>query len=431
MLTYILPVVVLLLIAIILVLKKRNQPQKSKAKETVSSSSKGEKAQTAEKQHKEDTATQKENEKQLQTIQGLMAQEHFNDAEALINQSLNRDHQQAHLYFLLLEIYQKQDNQLAINQLLNDLRTLQLFDTLRDIENQINAKKIADEKEAQQKAVQAAKEKQQAEKEKQQAEKERLEAEKLAAEREQAQKKVEPTPLVVPEQTLETEKTNTVEPVATQQPESEPKQTESTDKKESTRENPIVELEALDFSSDSTPHEKTEQEKTTPQQHDQDHILEFEFSPKPTSNTQDQPVIEDKKEQENPHLIDFEFTSSSTSSHEKETPVAQTTPTQNEPKTSHQTFELNFDEPAQAAPVVTQPDQPTEEVKPAVEADVLFLEFPELSEINENSLNIQLAKQYIEMGELMRAKDLLTEPNHAFSKVEQAEVDQLLNKIAS
>ncbi|SNQ29427.1 prolipoprotein diacylglyceryl transferase [Acinetobacter apis] len=437
MLTYILPLVLLLLIAIVVVMKKRGntqKPQKGKAKEASSSAAKAEETQAVEKQQKEDAAIQKENEKQFQTIQSLMAQEQFYDAEALINQSLNRDHKQGHLYSLLLEIYQKQDNQLAINQILNDLRTLQMFDTLREIENKIAAKKAAEEKEAQQKAVQAAKEKQQAEKEQ--------------AERKRAQKAAEPAPVVAPvvEQTAPAEsKPDTEKSVEeTSASEKQAVQEKTTEQERSSNFEPLEfpsssnTTTASELESHSSSEKQAEKEAPAAQQHDQEHVLEFEFdAPKAETKPQAQPApvaAEPKKDEQDAHFIDFDFGGQS-QSEKKDAEVEQPVKTET---TSHgQSFELQFDQPAEAAPTasVTPPaENEKADESPAItpaETDHLFLAFPELSEVSENALNIKLAKQYIDMGEFARASDLLTDPHQSFTAEEQTEVDQLLNKIAS
>ncbi len=70
----------------------------------------------------------------LQKLQQLIHGGHFNSAEAHINQSLNRDPNQHELYLLLLKVHLLQKDDLAVNQLINHIRSLQVPELLAEAE---------------------------------------------------------------------------------------------------------------------------------------------------------------------------------------------------------------------------------------------------------------------------------------------------------
>jgi FimV-like protein len=57
--------------------------------------------------------------------------------------------------------------------------------------------------------------------------------------------------------------------------------------------------------------------------------------------------------------------------------------------------------------------------------------FPELCEVNEITLNLDLAQQYIQLGAYEAARRLLAEKSNKFSTEQQQQAQQLLNQIAS
>ena len=63
--------------------------------------------------------------------------------------------------------------------------------------------------------------------------------------------------------------------------------------------------------------------------------------------------------------------------------------------------------------------------------DPLVQSFPELVEVNEIELNLELAAQYIKLGAYDAAREILTEKEAEFSSAQRQQADQLLNQIAS
>ena len=57
--------------------------------------------------------------------------------------------------------------------------------------------------------------------------------------------------------------------------------------------------------------------------------------------------------------------------------------------------------------------------------------FPDLSQVDEIQLNLDLASQYVELGAYDAAKALLGEQDENYSAEQRQRADQLLNQIAS
>ena len=63
--------------------------------------------------------------------------------------------------------------------------------------------------------------------------------------------------------------------------------------------------------------------------------------------------------------------------------------------------------------------------------DPLVKSFPDLSQVDEIQLNLDLASQYVELGAYDAAKALLGEQDANYSAEQRQRADQLLNQIAS
>ncbi len=63
--------------------------------------------------------------------------------------------------------------------------------------------------------------------------------------------------------------------------------------------------------------------------------------------------------------------------------------------------------------------------------DPLVKSFPDLSQVDEIQLNLDLASQYVELGAYDAAKALLSEQGANYSAEQRQRADQLLNQIAS
>ena len=63
--------------------------------------------------------------------------------------------------------------------------------------------------------------------------------------------------------------------------------------------------------------------------------------------------------------------------------------------------------------------------------DPLVQSFPELIEVNEISLNLDLAQQYIQLGAFESARELMAEHEAEYTAEQRQQADQLRNQIAS
>lgn len=57
--------------------------------------------------------------------------------------------------------------------------------------------------------------------------------------------------------------------------------------------------------------------------------------------------------------------------------------------------------------------------------------FPELVEVDEISLNLELAQQYIQLGAFESARELLAEQEAGYTAEQRQQADHLRNQIAS
>ena len=80
---------------------------------------------------------------------------------------------------------------------------------------------------------------------------------------------------------------------------------------------------------------------------------------------------------------------------------------------------VNFEIPT--APVTSTTDQ----------HDPLVQSFPELMEVNEADLNLELAQQYIQLGAYAAAREVIAEREAEYTAAQRQQADQLLNQIAS
>jgi len=80
---------------------------------------------------------------------------------------------------------------------------------------------------------------------------------------------------------------------------------------------------------------------------------------------------------------------------------------------------MNFDLPATPAQATIDQHDP------------LVQSFPELLDVNEASLNLDLAQQYIQLGAYTAAREVIAEREAEYTPEQQQRAEQLLNQIAS
>ncbi|TCB47192.1 hypothetical protein E0H83_04515 [Acinetobacter terrestris] len=443
MLLYVIPFILLLVIAI--VLKKRDTNKQ--AEQTSASKAKAKKVSSTKKPAQKtqivaNTVVEKKKTTPLSAdvrnkIEALIRERNFFSAEAQINQALNRDNSQHELYLLLLDIHILQKDEFAISQLINHLRSLELDEILE----QALAKKAAHDKEAE-------------------------------GSRDTIDFKPA-TSISTPTYTAPTEQKNTADfdalmntaaPSGTAnnvsfdqlQQESLSAKTEAAEEiqpldfntlsldttiKAEAPAAPIEEIKPLDFSTfslDPSPAVAAPKQEETPVA-EEIKPLDFSFSldtpVAKQSTTADaavtaKPVLDEKPE------FNFDFSAAETvAASETKIAIEETKPS----------LDLDFNLEA----VTTIEQQPVEPVptkaagvsfdisnvsssaSKADQNDPLVQSFPELIEVNEISLNLDLAQQYIQLGAFESARELLAEYEAEYTAEQRQQADQLRNQIAS
>lgn len=443
MLLYVIPFILLLVIAI--VLKKRDTNKQ--AEQTSTSKAKAKKLSSTKKTPQKtqivaNTVVEKKKTTPLAAdirnkIEALIRERNFFSAEAQINQALNRDNSQHELYLLLLEIHILQKDEFAISQLINHLRSLELDEFLE----QALAKKAAQDKEAE-------------------------------GSRDTIDFKPE-TSISTPTYTAPTEQKNTADfdalmntaaPSGTAnnvsfdqlQQASLSAKTEAPEKiqpldfntlsldttiKAEAPAAPIEEIKPLDFSTfslDPSPAATAPKQEATPVA-EEIKPLDFSFSLDTPAAEQSiiadvattaKPVLDEKPE------FNFDFSAAETvAATEAKIAVEETkssldldfnlepvTPTEQQPVEPV---------PAKAAGVSFDISNVSSSASKADQNDPLVQSFPELVEVNEISLNLDLAQQYIQLGAFESARELLAEYEAEYTAEQRQQADQLRNQIAS
>ena len=434
MLLYVIPFVLLLVVAI--VLKKREDANKENTNTTSKKtnnkkSSKKNVARTARTSQKQQRTAVVENEVVVQqatkplspelksSIEKLIAAKNYFSAEAKINQALNQDNAQHELYLYLLDVHLAQKDEFAVNQLINHIRSLGLDDIVAQAEEKKKAtqtespiESIAFVPTTPEPAVPEVKNT-------------------AAFDALIGNIETPPTPSTA---TLETPTRNDVETldftpsVAQEKSEEKPQaQPLEFNLDSSPQTEPTVE-----FSFETVkPTTETAKETITP--------LEFSFTPNepivaPVEKPVEieiapefkldfaEPVATPEKEQTAaPQAFEFKLTPT-----EAETPV-ETQPTfVFDQETKSESVEpesvasqLNLEVPSQV-----------EAVTPVETTDPLLTSFPELAQVNEIQLNLDLAQQYIHLGAYASARALLSQDESVYTAEQRQQSQNLLNQIA-
>ncbi|WP_441366147.1 fimbrial protein FimV [Acinetobacter lwoffii] len=438
MLIYVIPLVILIIVLI--VFKKRQDAQESdKAKtKTVKAKKTGSASKAAPQRTKvvEPVGVTKKSATPLSAdtrkkIEGLIQERNFFAAEAQINQALNRDNSQHELYLLLLDIHILQKDEFAISQLLNHIRSLHLDEILaqaeakqREFEKSSSAvKETIDFPSAQPKTSSA---------------------QEAASTSDAFADLVAPAPsnelaFEQLQQDFQSSKPAPVaEPVADIQPlefNFEPKTTPVETPK--TEEAPVPAAPSVDFEfqTTSTDIQTTAVTETAP-------VLDFKLDLEQPAPVETAPTVSEEIKP-----LDFSFSldtpvpaaektavpatefdlSSLTAAAPVADPVAQT-------NLSGMDFKLDHLETTPEAPAATVMsfDLPATPAQAAVDQhDPLVQSFPELLDVNEASLNLDLAQQYIQLGAYAAAHEIIAEREAEYTPEQQQRAEQLLNQIAS
>lgn len=435
MLIYVIPFILLLVVAIVLKKREASKEADTAPKKTTAARNKAKtpinKRKTPQKtQVVEDSVIEKKQETPLSDelrsqIQGQIRDRNYFAAEAQINQALNKDNSQHELYLLLLDIHLEQKDEFAVSQLFNHLRSLELEETLA-----------------------------QAEQKKAEYEKEHLSSvETIEFQPQTTSSYVESNPVQSTQDfdalighkaapsnfdLLQAETSNTApteEPLlefksfsispTTIEPAAEPTPESSVS---SLQFNDLVELKPQ---AEEPVQVQKESELAVTELKD----LEFSFNldPAPTTEavveTVTAPIAEKSEDQP-----EFKF------SFDLEQPSAEKATTQVEVQSEAPTMSFDLESPktdlATAHSIPQDMTETTDFATSAVQTDVhledpLVQSFPELGQINESTLNLDLVQQYIQLGSYDAARQLFAESSNNFSTEQQQRAEHLLNQIAS
>lgn len=433
MLIYVIPFILLLVIAIFLKKreaskeaepsnKKTAAPAKTSGKKTTTTKKVAQKSVVVEEvvptpQHSTPVPVK------IQTnIENLIKERNFFAAEAQINQALKHDNSLHGLYLLLLDIHLQQKDEFAIDQLLNHLRSLELDDIL----SQAEAKKASH------------------------------------AHEDIAEKSANEAPTAAPSSLDFTAPVSTPNQTAsfdqlqheltsnkTAEPEAALKfDTSSLNFSPAAEPEVKAEPTALDFnfSLDSAPTEvKTEapaitaEPSASPAEKVKPLDFTFDLTPSPAETTvapetaAPESTISEAAAVEAPSL-DFNF-STPESAPAVEAKAEPATPDFNFTFDSTPAAETNL-QPTTEPEIIAAPSIAHEPAATVVSTDVdlndpLVKSFPDLSQLDEIQLNLDLASQYVELGAYDAAKALLGEQDANYSAEQRQRADQLLNQIAS
>ncbi|MEN8383783.1 fimbrial protein FimV [Acinetobacter towneri] len=449
MLIYVIPFILLLVIAIFLKKreaskeaepsnKKTAAPAKTSGKKTTTTKKVAQKSVVVEEvvptpQHSTPVPVK------IQTnIENLIKERNFFAAEAQINQALKRDNSLHGLYLFLLDIHLQQKDEFAIDQLLNHIRALGLDDILVQAEAQ---KQVFDEQNN--KAIDGidfqpttpadlesapVEQKSTADFDALIQSKDDISSDSSSFD--QLQHELTSNKTAAPEAALEfdTSSLNFSPAAAPVEKAAEPEVK--------------AEPAALDFnfSVDTAPAtEKTETPAITPEPStsatEAAQPLEFSFDlePNKTEIVASETPANAPATTEAPSL-DFDFSTT-------ETPA--TVEAKTEPATPD--FNFTFDntpaaetnlQPTTEPEIIAAPSIALEPAATVVSTDVdlndpLVKSFPDLYQVDEIQLNLDLASQYVELGAYDAAKALLGEQDANYSAEQRQRADQLLNQIAS
>ena len=434
MLIYVIPFILLLVVAIVLKKREASKEAEPKTQKAVAAKNKAKKTTSSKKSPQQTQVVEDVVAKKATTplatdlrnkIEGQIRDRNFFSAEAQINQALNKDNSQHELYLLLLDIHLLQKDEFAISQLLNHLRSLELDDILAQAE----AKK-SDYDQLHQNSRDTIE----------------FKPTEIAP---SAPKPVEATntadfdalmssnnPAPAPVQASVVEPVQDIKPLdfdtsaftttTTAQPEPSI-EVQSLDFDISSLNTPTAEptksaeeLKPLDFGSlslESTPAQPAETSAADIQP------LDFSFNLDTAPTTTPGAEISLLAADERPEFT-FDFSSESSSEAAKDIPAFSF-------DTVSPSKAIVEETPAVVTPSLSFSLESTAPANTVDQSDPLVQSFPQLSEVNEIHLNLELAEQYIQLGAFEAAREILVEQEPNYSTEQRQQVEQLLSRIAS
>lgn len=434
MLIYVIPFILLLVVAIVLKKREASKEAEPKTQKAVAAKNKAKKTTSSKKSPQQTQVVEDVVAKKATTplatdlrnkIEGQIRDRNFFSAEAQINQALNKDNSQHELYLLLLDIHLLQKDEFAISQLLNHLRSLELDDILAQAE----AKKL-DYDQLHQNS------------------RDTIEF-KPTEITPSAPKPVEATntadfdalmssnnPAPAPVQASVVEPVQDIKPLdfdtsaftttTTAQPEPSI-EVQSLEFDISSLNTPTAEptksaeeLKPLDFgalSLESTPAQPAETAAADIQP------LDFSFNLDTAATTAPEVETSPLAADERPEFT-FDFSSKSTAEAAKDIPAFSF-------DTVSSSEAIVEETPAVITPNLSFSLESTAPANTVDQSDPLVQSFPQLNEVNEIHLNLELAEQYIQLGAFEAAREILVEQEPNYSTEQRQQVEQLLSRIAS
>ncbi|ENU10227.1 hypothetical protein [Acinetobacter calcoaceticus] len=423
---YVIPFIILLVVAVILKKRENSQKQEATSPKTVNKKT-NKKANSKSSKNSREKSKVNVVEETLppipqsspvpeavrQKIKQLIQEKQYSAAEAQVNQALKKDNTQHELYLLLLEVHIAQKDEFAITQLISHIRSLALHEIVTQAETRQKEYETLRKTEHE------------------------LSKQPDAIDFPQAQTYEEPKN--TPDTTAQFDQLTTSSSEAS----FDDLQKDYTPVKQE----PAVEVEPLEFNFsfeqkttevDSAKPEDKISTETASKTNDLN-TLEFSFDLEPIPNKAEKSLepsseltVETLKvDTTSTPDIDFDFSnfsidkeSDSQSNNPQEIVLEENIQTQ---PLSVETLEFSLN------PIESEDNQPNlNESELSLENnDPLVQAFPELKQLDENELDLQLAEQYIKLGAYPAAHALLASNEQKFNTEQQQRAKNLLNRIAS
>ena len=412
-------IIVLLVVVLVVavVLKKRgdnqgNTASKKGASKTAKTAATKKVSRTTLAREEQEAAPQSTNpipDRLRQKLEQQIQSGNYQTAEAQINQALKQDNTQHELYLFLLDIHLAQKDDFAVDQLIKHVHALKLEDILKAAE----AKHREYERNRQPDSIEFS----------------------------PSHFQQPHTPAAIPVQNNTADFDALVQTPAKQS--FDDLQSEYSTPAE--QEKPVEqapEVQPLDFNFSFEQKESAEPSPVAEpvETKEQQQPLEFSFNLEPSTTS---PAVEETKTVESKPELNFDLSSLEVGSNQTETKSEDIPapgldfnfePSENKLETppAAEKIEFTFD----VTETVTQTEPKTAFIEPAPQTpatgnDPLAQSFPDLQQLDEAQLNLELAEQYIELGAYESARELLKNSQALLNAEQQQRSEKLLNKIAS
>ena len=333
----------------------------------------------------------------------------YQTAEAQINQALKQDNTQHELYLFLLDIHLAQKDDFAVDQLIKHVHALKL----EDIAKAAEAKHREYERNRQPDSIEFS----------------------------PSNFQQPHTPAAPPVQNHTADFDALVQTPAKQSFDDLQSEYSTPAEQEKAAEQ-APEVQPLDFNFSFEQKESAEPSPVAEpvETKEQQQPLEFSFNLEPNTTS---PAVEETKTVESKPELNFDLSSLEVGSNQTETKSEDIPapsldfnfePSENKLETppAAEKIEFTFD----VTETVTQTEPKTAFIEPAPQApatgnDPLAQSFPDLQQLDEAQLNLELAEQYIELGVYESARELLKNSQALLNAEQQQRSEKLLNKIAS